>query len=152
MGLKKGVLVYLVKGRKVCLGMKKIGYSKGKWNGFGGKVELGGSDEETVAREVEEEAGVKVKPGSLILRADFYYHEQPENWTMKVFVCKEWKGEIKESEEMKPEWFDINSLPLQGMWENDAFWVSKVLTGTEIIRGTFWHDEEGRVIKHEFEN
>ena len=34
-------LVYIRNEDKVLLGMKKRGFGKGKWNGFGGKVEHG---------------------------------------------------------------------------------------------------------------
>ena len=34
-------LVLIMKGKQVLLGMKKRGFGKGKWNGFGGKVQDG---------------------------------------------------------------------------------------------------------------
>jgi len=37
--LKRFTLVFVVKGGEILLGMKKRGFGKGKWNGFGGKVE-----------------------------------------------------------------------------------------------------------------
>jgi 8-oxo-dGTP diphosphatase/2-hydroxy-dATP diphosphatase len=38
--------------------MKKRGFGKGKWNGFGGKVEEGECIEDSAIRELEEECGL----------------------------------------------------------------------------------------------
>jgi 8-oxo-dGTP pyrophosphatase MutT (NUDIX family) len=149
--MKTSVLIYLIKGTKVCLGMKKIRYSQGKWNGFGGKIEPGESKEQAAVREVFEEAGVKIDPGDLKNKASFFYYEPPENWSVEVFTGDKWTGEISESEEMRPEWFEMNKLPFSQMWENDKLWIERVLTGTGQLKGTFWHDENGKVIKYELE-
>ena len=39
--------------------MKKRGFGAGKFNGFGGKVELGESITQCAQREIEEEAGIR---------------------------------------------------------------------------------------------
>jgi hypothetical protein len=65
-----------------------------------------------------------------------------------VFVCDKWLGEITESDEMKPKWFEIDKLPTEQMWENDGLWIGRILKG-ENLKGTFWHDENGKVIKYE---
>ena len=45
--------------------MKKRGFGEGKWNGFGGKVEVGETIVEAAAREVKEECGYVVKTEDL---------------------------------------------------------------------------------------
>lgn len=45
----------------VMMGMKKRGFGVGKWNGFGGKVEAGESNEQAAIRELEEESSVVAK-------------------------------------------------------------------------------------------
>jgi 8-oxo-dGTP pyrophosphatase MutT (NUDIX family) len=45
----------------VMMGMKKRGFGTGKWNGFGGKVEAGESNEGAAIRELEEESSVVAK-------------------------------------------------------------------------------------------
>jgi len=47
--------------QKVLLGMKKRGFGKGRWNGFGGKVAEGESIEEGTQREVQEECGIVIQ-------------------------------------------------------------------------------------------
>jgi 8-oxo-dGTP pyrophosphatase MutT (NUDIX family) len=148
---KKSVLVYLVDDGKVCLGMKKVRYSQGKWNGFGGKIEAGESEVDAAIREVKEESGVDIESKDLTKKASFYYFETPEDWTVEVFICHKWKGEIEESDEMQPNWFDIDKLPFEQMWENDALWIKEVLTSKKQLKGTFWHDNEGKVTKYKLE-
>ena len=45
---------------KILLGMKKRGFGKGRWNGFGGKLNDGESIEEATIREVRGETGIKI--------------------------------------------------------------------------------------------
>ena len=48
-------LCYLFNENKILLGLKKRGFGKGKWNGYGGKKEDGETIEEAVVREIYEE-------------------------------------------------------------------------------------------------
>ena len=45
----------------ILLGMKKRGFGTGKWNGFGGKVEAGESNEQAALRELKEESSIIAK-------------------------------------------------------------------------------------------
>ncbi len=45
--------------KEILLGMKKRGFGKGKWNGFGGKVSQNESVLEGAQRELQEEAGIR---------------------------------------------------------------------------------------------
>ena len=51
-------------------------------------------------------------------------------------------GEPQESEEMKPAWFKIDSIPFESMWADDIFWLPEVLKGNVIKAGfTFGIDD-----------
>lgn len=71
------------------LAMKKRGFGVGKFNGVGGKVEVGESEQEAAIREAEEEIGVKIKlreaePYGVL---KFYFDGKPEwNQVCHVFV------------------------------------------------------------------
>lgn len=55
MSQKVLTLCVLVNDDRVLLGMKKRGFGVGRWNGFGGKLELHETVEEAARREIFEE-------------------------------------------------------------------------------------------------
>ena len=46
-------------------------------------------------------------------------HKTEWNQIVNVFLVNQWNGKQIESDEMKPEWFDISKIPLDKMWEAD---------------------------------
>lgn len=150
--MKESVVTYLMKDNMVCLGLKKFGYSKGKWNGFGGKIEDGETPKEAAVREVLEESEVKIKEEDLTQVAHFFYHEPQGDWDVIVYVCNKFEGTPKESKEMLPEWFGTDNLPVDDMWENDSLWITRVFSTKDGLEGEFWHDKNGKVIKYELSN
>ncbi len=66
-------------------------------------------------------------------------------------MVKEWEGEIKESEEMLPKWFDIKNLPFENMWDDDKYWLPGVLKGKRIKKASFVFEETGRVKEHKID-
>ena len=96
-----------------------------------------------------EESAVVLQISDLKQVAIFYYHEPQGDWNVIVFLCNKFEGTPKESKEMKPEWFDTNNLPLNDMWKNDSLWLKRLLSSNKLLKGEFWHDKNGKVIKHE---
>jgi 8-oxo-dGTP diphosphatase len=125
--------------REVLLGYKKTGLGTGKIVGLGGHVEPGESAAEAAAREVKEESGIRVEPGTLTEAAHvtFLFPARP-SWDMdvEIFTCDDWAGEAAESEEIRPEWFPVEDLPLPRMWDDAPYWLPRVLAG-ERVRATF---------------
>ena len=153
--MRQATLCFLVKEGKdrkdVLLAMKKRGFGVGKWNGVGGKIDLEKGDkniEDTAIRETEEEIGVKIKnlERVALLRFSFPYNK---NWNqdVHVFLVGKWEGDPKESEEMSPKWFQVDSLPLEKMWDDDKFWVSRVLSG-EKLKAEFVFKEGEKIKSH----
>ena len=70
---------------KVLLGMKKRGFGAGRWNGFGGKLEEGESIEESIKREIKEEAGIDINDLNKIGIIEFEFENDP-NPIMKTGV------------------------------------------------------------------
>jgi 8-oxo-dGTP diphosphatase len=62
-----------------------------------------------------------------------------------VFFGGEWSGEPGESEEMAPEWYDSDSPPLDQMWDDEAYWLPRVLAG-ETLAGTIIYDESCKLV------
>jgi len=131
--MKQATLLFLLQEDQVLLAMKKRGFGVGRWNGVGGKPHDGEKIEDTAIRETQEEIGVTPKNISQVATLDFYFQNKPEwNQQVLVYLTTEWVGEPIETEEMKPQWYDQNSLPFESMWPDDPFWLPLVLSGKKI--------------------
>lgn len=136
--MKRATLSFLIQQGKtdsVLLGLKKRGFGRGKWNGFGGKIEPGETPREAAAREISEECGLSVRPEDLVPagHVTFFFSAEPSfDHDVEVFVATAWHGEPRETEEMKPVWFPVHGLPLREMWRDDAHWLPHVLAGSPI--------------------
>ncbi len=144
-------LVYLLDGKgQVLLGRKRRGMGVGKWNGFGGKIEMGETMRQCAVRELREECGIIVQPEALYLMADLYF-DQPSDasWSHggMVYFAHKWSGTVTVSEEMEPCWFSLAGLPYEAMWEADKIWLPKLLAGTQ-LRGTISFASDGEHVLH----
>jgi 8-oxo-dGTP pyrophosphatase MutT (NUDIX family) len=140
--------------RSVLLGYKKRGFGVGKFNGFGGKVDPGETLVASAQRELEEESGIVCTEDQLHHHAVLLLEtvapgaEKEKVLEIHVFVCTEWAGEIVEyvkfppsslqttenlisrtnrTEEMRPQWFAPDQLPLNDMWEETRVWMTTAL-------------------------
>jgi len=140
-------LCIIQKDSRVLLGMKKRGFGKGWWNGFGGKVQDGESIESATVRETIEEVGIKPlhlkKAGILI----FHFENNPHPQTAHVFISSTFEGEPTETDEMKPQWFDIKEIPYKLMWPADIYWLPPALDG-KIVHGEFHFSKTNKLIAH----
>ena len=117
-------LVLVKKDNNTLLGMKKRGFGEGKWNGFGGKVETGETNAEGAAREVKEECGLDVDAEELEYTAmiAFEFKGDTAKLEMHVFQTKSFSSEIIETDEMRPQWFDEETVPFDEMWVDASRW------------------------------
>jgi ADP-ribose pyrophosphatase YjhB (NUDIX family) len=137
---------------KILLGLKKRGFGQGKLDGFGGKVEKGETVIEAAARELEEESCVKASLNDLEKVAEFAFEfrGRPEwNQVMHVYFVRKWVGQPKETEEMVPEWFSMEGLPLDRTWADDRHWLPQALQRKK-LKGKFVFKEDGDSL-HEFQ-
>jgi len=134
---------------QILLAMKKRGFGVNKWNGVGGKQQGSEDIDTTAVREVAEEIKVKIDPQDLdrIAVFKFYFPHQPE-WNMEVYFyfCYKWPGEPEETEEMKPQWFNLDQIPYDQMWDDDKYWLPRVLQG-EKLKGEFYFDKTNNKIE-----
>ena len=120
---------------KVLLGLKKTGFGRGKYNGFGGKVQPGESFTEGAAREILEESGLVVDAEALFYQGElwFIYPGNPaDNHHAAIFTTTAWSGKPCETEEMRPQWFSFDEVPYDHMWQDDRHWLPGVLSGGTI--------------------
>lgn len=131
---------------RVLLGMKKRGFGAGRWNGFGGKVQSGEDIEVAAKRELLEEAGISVSSIEAMGVIDFEFKGNPEILEVHIFRAGDFTGTIIETEEMKPQWFDVDSIPFAAMWPDDAHWFPLFLDNKK-FRGKFLFGEGDAILE-----
>lgn len=130
--------------REVLLGRKKRGLGEGYLVGLGGKFEPGESAVEAAVREIEEESGVVVDPADLDRRGELHYlFPARPAWSQRstVFVVTRWTGEPSPSDELDPEWFALDDVPYESMWDDAKHWLPEVLTGGQVSREFVFADD-----------
>jgi len=143
-------LLLLKRDDEILLAMKKRGFGEGKWNGVGGKLEPGETVTQALVRECREEIGVIPMNHWQVAELDFIQDAETENpWHMYVYayLCDEWEREPEESEEMRPQWFNIKDIPYANMWDDDEYWMPMVLSGDKVT-GMFTFDADDKMISH----
>ena len=107
--------------------MKKRGFGKDKYNGFGGKVEKNETIEEAAMRETFEESSIKPIKPEFMGYISMEYDCEPHSLKVHLFKSTDYEGEVKESEEMAPKWFSDDKLPFNEMWKDDPHWMPFLL-------------------------
>ncbi len=144
------VLVYLRHGTEYLMlyrsGKKAQDIHLGKWNGLGGKCELGETPREAAVREVREESGIVVAPDALsclgmIQFPNFKPHKK-EDWWVTVF-----RGELAlrstpaQCPEGELQWIDQSKIMALPLWAGDALFLPRVLRGEAFFGSIFYEGE-----------
>lgn len=128
--------------------MKKLRFGKGRWNGFGGKVRKGESVEAAAKRELKSESGLTAINLEKIGVLEFRFKAKPMFFECHVFLAKG-RGKLKETPEMRPEWFEIQFIPYQQMWSGDKLWLPFAIKRQK-FRGEIFYDspEENNILDY----
>src|SRR3989344_4954019 len=135
---------------KVLLGMKRRGFGAGRWNGFGGKPLPRETIEESLRREIQEEAGIEVGKMQKVGFLEFEFNDNPEIIEAHIFRADFFIGEPKETEEMRPQWFHIDEIPFADMWPDDVHWFPLFLEGKK-FKGKFLFGENDKILEKNLE-
>lgn len=152
--MKVSNLCFPIRNGKVYLSEKKRGLGQGYLNGYGGKVNDGETVEVAAAREILEESGVVVSPEALqkVGVIDFY-EEGEQIFECHIYTFAEWEGEFEESEEkMKPEVYDLESVPLERMFPADRKWVPLIFKGEKIRAKCYYNKGLTEEIEFEYQS
>lgn len=118
---------------RVLLAMKKRGHGVGKWNGYGGKLNENETVEQAMVRELLEESGLlahKFEKRGIITFDD---QNNGDIIEMHIFRVFEFGGNLVETEEMSPKWFELNKIPYEEMWESDRKWLPMYFDNKKFI-------------------
>ncbi|KAG7189412.1 hypothetical protein KM043_017117 [Ampulex compressa] len=144
-------LVFVRKASEVLLGLKKRGFGQGKWNGFGGKVEPGESILQGAIRELKEECGLSGKNLKKIGILEFEFVGEETILEVHVYETYKYCGEVMESEEMHPKWYDLKNIPFKEMWPDDAYWFPYMTRG-QLFKGYFLYQGQDLILKHNIQS
>jgi 8-oxo-dGTP diphosphatase len=120
---------------------------QGKWNGLGGKLEMGETPEECAVREIKEESGLIVVDPKLKGLLTFPGFANDEDWYAFVFVITDFEGELIDSAEGDLAWVDDSELMNLNLWEGDHIFLPW-LEQESFFSGKFVY-EEGRLVSHQ---
>lgn len=128
---------------------KHRGLGRGKVNGPGGRLEPGETPREAAVREVEEE--ILIRPLGVRHLGELWF-QFTDGHSIRVFVFRadDYRGEPGPTEEATPFWADLDAIPYERMWEDDAVWMPFLLRG-EPFFGRFLFDDD-RMLEHHLES
>lgn len=141
-------LLFVVKGGRVLMIRKKRGLGAGKINGPGGRTEPGESLLDCALRETREEIGVDAVGAREVGELRFQF---TDGYALQahVFRADDFEGELIETDEATPLWFDADALPYAEMWADDRIWLPLMLAETR-FRARFLFDSD-RMVGYEFD-
>jgi len=122
----------------------------GKWNGLGGKSELGESPLETAKREFLEESGLDINEDRFELRGSLQFPNfkphKSEDWWCSVFTLefneKEMRGLAKDyCNEGRLDWVDQDKVFDLNLWEGDRLFLPYVIQCQSFF-GTIWYVDQ----------
>lgn len=146
---KNLTLLFVVEPARILLGWKKRGIGAERYNGFGGKVESGELIEAAARREFREEVGAEAGRLELVGRLEFTNQANSEIADVSIYKTPTYSGELKETEEMRPEWFAFTDIPYDRMWPGDNYWLSLILKNQKFT-GKFHFElqDGGQLLNH----
>jgi 8-oxo-dGTP diphosphatase len=114
----------------------------GRWNGPGGKVDPGEAPQETIAREVAEETGLRILDPTRHGTLDLVFG-QPEQSRLVVhlFRATRFAGRPRGTAGTL-RWFRRDRLPWELLWPDQRYWLGSVLDGGH-LEGSCTFDAAG---------
>ena len=137
---ERATLCFIIDGTRVLLIRKLRGLGMGKINAPGGKIEPGETVSECAIRETQEEVGVTPLLPEHCAELSFHFTNGFQ-LQCSVFLAHAHTGEARATPEADPFWCELDSIPYDQMWQDDALWLPRILQG-EKLRGRFVFEEE----------
>ncbi|KAL4475522.1 hypothetical protein ABPG72_013346 [Tetrahymena utriculariae] len=130
-------LLFVQQANNILLGMKKRGFGANLWNGFGGKVDFTETIRQAAIRETQEECGITPINPKFVGLIKFNMNLDQKTIIVHVFKTTEYTGNLTESEEMLPQWFDVDKINYDAKWPDDRIWYPDMLSGNNLFFGEY---------------
>ncbi|MBD3315712.1 MAG: NUDIX domain-containing protein [Chitinivibrionales bacterium] len=139
------VLSFIREGDRLMLIHKKTGLGKGKINAPGGRVQEGERLVDAAVRETREEIALTPHDPRLVAELQFVF---TDGYSLHgfVFMAYSYEGTPTETREADPFWCHVEQIPYHQMWEDDRFWLPRVLAGEKVL-GRFVFEAD-RMLSH----
>lgn len=136
----RATLLFVIRDGRILLMHKKRGLGAGLINGPGGKCEPGETPRQCAIRETAEELCIDVS-GVEYAGELRYLDTSIEPIHGFVFVASGFTGTPTETDEARPEWFDLDAIPFERMWADDRMWLPWVLEGEQFRAAFLGHED-----------
>jgi 8-oxo-dGTP diphosphatase len=122
---------FIYKGGKLLIAQRLPGsHGAMKWELPGGKVEKDEDPRNCLAREVEEELGIRIRVGKIV---ESIFHRYPERSVLLLFYKCEWiSGEAKAIGCASFEWISPGQLPQYDFMEADLALIKKIAESGDV--------------------
>ncbi|XP_043473787.1 7,8-dihydro-8-oxoguanine triphosphatase-like [Leptopilina heterotoma] len=101
-------------------------------------------------RELKEECGLTSKNLRQIGIVEVEFENDPVLLEVHVFDTFVFEGNIIDTDEMRPKWFNLSDIPYQSMWPDMFLWFPYMLKDIP-FKGYFLYRGENLILKHKIE-
>lgn len=121
---------------------KNQDYHRGKYNGIGGKVEIGESPEECALREIAEETGLRAR--NLLYRGHLTFpnFDGYNDWLCFIYECHDFEGDLQECNEGTLHWIEDQAVLSLPLWEGDPHFLRVIYESSHIFSGKFVYQDK----------
>lgn len=150
--MKQATLAIIVRDGKILLGEKKKGeIGTGTLNGPGGKLDAGETLVDCLVRETKEELDISLDPTALkkIAIITFCVQEVPD-FEVHCYLTDTFTGELKETADMIPAWYDINAMPFDRMLGADKEFFPRLVRGEMFCAHVYYRERAAAFERIEF--
>lgn len=118
---------------------------------------------ECACRELSEECGMAVPLSCMQARGRLRFNMLSDGMVDKktgaissILLVHLFSAELKDvkpgcavvaSDEMEPQWWNWDEIPLEQMWLDDQYWLPQLLAGKDVV-GDFVFRDQATIIKH----